>query len=95
MGHLSFVVDPVEMFGDLLSQENKAKHTFSRSETFIVVAYLKNRSSGEPISTATVTASISGPSMSYNLTLAYDSSMGAYTANYTIPADAPLDTYNV
>lgn len=95
VGHLSFVVDPVEMFGDLLSQENKAKHTFSRSETFIAVAYLKNRSSGEPISTATVTASISGPSMSYNLTLAYDSSIGAYTANYTIPANAPLDTYNV
>lgn len=95
VGHLSFVVDPVEMFGDLLSRENKAKHTFSRNETLIAVAYLKNRSSGEPISTATVNASISGQSMSYDLTLAFDSSMGAYTANYTIPVDAPLDTYNV
>ena len=95
VGHLSFVVDSVDMFADLLSQENKPKHTFARGETFIAIAYLKNRSSGVPISTASVTAAISGASMSYNLTLAYDSSMGAYTANYTIPVDAPLDTYNV
>jgi len=68
------------MFADLLSQENKPKHTFSRNETFIAIAYLKNRTSGEPISTASVTAAISGASMSYDLTLAYDSSIGAYTA---------------
>ncbi len=95
VGHMSFVVDSVDMFGDLLSMENKPKHTFSRNETFIAIAYLKDRSSGEPISTASVTAAISGASMSYELTLVYDSSMGAYKANYHIPADAPLDTYNV
>ncbi len=95
VGHLSFIVNTVDMFADVLSEEKKPKHTFARNEKLITVAYLKNKSSGQPISTATVTAVISTSSMSYELALAYDSSMGAYTANYTIPDNASLDTYNV
>ena len=95
VGHLSFVVNTVDMFADVLSEEKKPKHTFARNEKLITVAYLKNKSSGQPISTATVTAVISTSSMSYELALAYDSSMGANTANYTIPGNASLDTYNV
>ncbi|SDF54810.1 hypothetical protein SAMN04488589_0847 [Methanolobus vulcani] len=98
IGHISYVVNTMNMFGDMLSTENTPKHTFARGEVIVPVVYLTNISSGEPLSTATVTADITSKNnASYlnELELEYDSDIGAYTASYTIPAGEEIDTYYV
>ncbi|WP_143072291.1 hypothetical protein [Methanolobus profundi] len=98
IGHISFVVNTMTMFGDVLSTENLPKHTFARGEVMVPVVYLNNLSSGSPMDDATVTATItSKENGSYlnELDLAYDSSIGAYITNYTIPGSAETDTYYI
>ncbi|MDW7731181.1 MAG: hypothetical protein SCH66_01990 [Methanolobus sp.] len=98
IGHISFVVNTMDMFGDMLSTENTPKHTFARGEVMVPVVYLKNLSSGAPLTGAAVNATITSKNNeSYlnELELEYDSSIGAYTANYTIPEEEEIDTYYV
>ena len=98
IGHISYVINTMNMFGDMLSTENIPKHTFSRGEVILPVVYLTNLSSGEPLSTATVTAAITcknNATYLNELEMEYDSEIGAYTANYTIPDDEEIDTYYV
>ena len=99
IGHMSFAVNTVDMFGDILSEENKPKHTFARGENLVAAVFLKNIATGAPISDATsVTAkltSATNASISQTLTLTYDSSISAYTCTYPIPSGAAIDTYNV
>lgn len=98
IGHMSFVVNTVSMFGDILSEEYKPKHTFARGENLIAAVYLKNRTSGTPISTGTVIANITrstNASTTESLTLTYNSNISAYTYTYTVPENAAVDTYNV
>ncbi len=98
IGHISFVVNTMNMFGDILSTENTPKHTFALGEVMVPAVYLNNLSSGEPLTNASVTATVTSENNeSYlnELELNYDSSIGAYTANYTIPDDEEIDTYYV
>jgi hypothetical protein len=98
IGHLSFMVNTNTIFSDILSEENKPKHTFSRGELLRGALYLKDISTGYPVITATVTAVIRSQTntsfiLSKNLT--YDSNISAYTYSYEIPSTEEETKYNV
>nr|WP_321496506.1 hypothetical protein [uncultured Methanolobus sp.] len=98
IGHISYVVNTMNMFGDMLSTEDIPKHTFARGETIAPVVYLTNLSTGEPISTATVTAEIrckNNASYLNEIELEYDEETGAYSEEYEIPDNEEIDTYYV
>jgi len=98
VGHMSYVVNTVGMFGDILSGEYKPKHTFSQGETLIPVVYLKNAATGVPITGGTVTAKLTcatNASITETLSLTYDIDISAYTYIHTVPPDAVIDTYKV
>ncbi|MEZ5334603.1 MAG: hypothetical protein R2741_04890 [Methanolobus sp.] len=93
IGHISYVVNTMNMFGDMLSTEDIPKHTFTRGESIVPVVYLTSLSSGEPISTATVTAEIrckNNDAYLNELELEYDDEIGAYTEEYEIPDDEEI-----
>lgn len=98
IGHLSFMVNTNTIFSDILSEENTPKHTFSRGETLKGALYLKDVSTGYPVTTATVTATIrsqTNTSFILSNSLIYDSNISAYTYSYTIPSTEEETTYNV
>ncbi len=98
IGHLSFAVNTNTIFSDILSEENKPKHTFARGETLKGALYLKDVSTGYPVTTATVTATIrsqTNTSFILSKSLTYDSNISAYTYSYTIPSTEEETTYNV
>ncbi|MDO8726564.1 MAG: Ig-like domain-containing protein [Candidatus Methanoperedens sp.] len=98
IGHLSFMVNTNTIFSDILSEENKPKHTFSRGELLKGALYLKDVSTGYPVITATVTATIrsqTNNSFILSKSLVYDSNISAYTYSYEIPPTEEETTYNV
>ncbi|VVB86781.1 Uncharacterised protein [uncultured archaeon] len=98
IGHLSFAVNTNTIFSDILSEDNKPKHTFSRGETLFGALYLKDVSTGLPVTTATVTANIrsqTNTSFILSESLSYDSNISAYTYQYIIPSTEEETTYNV
>ncbi|MDD5615396.1 MAG: Ig-like domain-containing protein [Candidatus Methanoperedens sp.] len=98
IGHLSFMVNTNTIFSDILSEENKPKHTFARGETLKGALYLKDVSTGYPVTTATVRATIrsqTNTSFILSKSLTYDSNISAYTYSYTIPSTEEETTYNV
>ena len=98
IGHLSFAVNTNTIFSDILSDENKPKHTFAREETLKGALYLKDVSTGLPVTTATVTATIrsqTNTSFMLSKSLTYDSNISAYTYSYVIPSTEEETTYNV
>ncbi|WP_340819187.1 hypothetical protein [Methanolobus sp. WCC4] len=98
IGHISFVVNTMDLFGDILSTEYTPKHTFAHGEVMVPVVYAKNLSSGTPLADADITATITSKnndSYSNTLTLEYDSNISAYITSYTIPMSAEIDTYYV
>lgn len=98
VGHISFLVNSMDMLGDLLSEEQVPQHTFSQGQIMVPVVYLTDITTGTPISDATVNAIIMSrneETENVELTLSYDTGISAYTASYEIPADAAIDTYSI
>jgi hypothetical protein len=95
-GHISFLVENLDMFGDILSAEYNPKHTFAKGEEIIYAAFLKNRTSGAPISNANVIARVTDPegiSITYPMT--YDSKKGLYNYTTNISMNAHCGQYKV